>query len=316
MADDYAQLARRMSSFTTKCMLTGIVLVAGLGFGRQVLRWWAEEETSGAGLAQPADGLGDPLRPHLLQFGDLPWSLRRQTVVGSKESAAAALREIGLATVREEKDPILPDDEPLDAERKLLAALATSKPVAEQPGRWALYESAKGFPMIVATRPEPAAKRVASASDPGKSDPGKSGSRIAVWGFAFPADSDAWTVCTFQPASPSASGGTDVISEVIPPDCTRTLSVRVVGGGAVIGFCGSGRVETRKIRFDDHFARNNWRMVGPWRNTGAAWHVRYEKSDWAVDVRFGPGGGDAGANNQFSGLLVVTPSRAVEDQGP
>ena len=298
MADDYAQLATRISSFTTKCMLTGIVLVAGLGFGRQVLQWWAEEEASRGGLVQTADGLGDPLRPHLLQFGDLPWSLRRQTVVGPKEAAVAALRQIGLSTVRENNDTELPDGKPTEAERKLLAQLATRKPVAEEPGRWALYESEENLPMIVASA----------------GDPSTSGCRIVTWGFAIAADSDAWTVCTFQPAAGGGSDGTNVIDEVIPLGCTRTLSVRVVDGGAVVGFRGPGPLKTWKTRFDGHFAGNNWKMVGQWRNTGAAWHARYEKSDSAagsvVDVRLG---GDAGADSRFSGLLVVTPSRVLEE---
>ena len=308
MVDDYAQLATRISGFTTKCMLTGIVLVAGLGFGRQVLQWWAEEESSRGGLVQTADGLGDPLQPHLLQFGDLPWSLRRQTVVGPKEAAVAALREIGLKTVRENDDTRLPEGKPPEAERKLLAKLAAREPVAQQPGRWALYESEESLPMIVATRPPPAAKRDASAGDPSTS-----GCRIVTWGFAFPADSDTWTVCTFQPAAGGGNDGTSVIDEAIPPGCTKTLSVRVVDGGAVVGFCGPGPLETWKNRFDDHFAGNNWKMVGQWRNTGAAWHARYEKSDsvagTVVDVRFG---GDVGAEGRFSGLLVVTPSRVLE----
>ncbi len=295
MVDDFAQLATRISSFTTKCMLTGIVLVAGLGFGRQMLQWWAEEDASHGGLVQTADGLGNPLRPHLLQFGDLPWSLRRQTVVGPKEAAVAALRQIGSKTVREGEDLKLPDDKPTEAESKLLAQLATRKPVAEEPGRWALYESDENLPMIVVSA----------------GDPATSGRRIVTWGFAFPADSDAWTVCTFQPAARGGSGSTSVIDEAIPPGCTKTLSVRVVDGGAVVGFHGPGPLETWKNQFDGHFAGNNWKMVGQWRNSGAAWHARYEKSGSAagtvVDVRFGPG-----SDGRFSGLLVVTPSRALE----
>ena len=40
----------------------------------------------------PADALGDPSQPHLIQFGDGGWSMRRQTIQGDKQRAIERLR--------------------------------------------------------------------------------------------------------------------------------------------------------------------------------------------------------------------------------
>lgn len=91
----FAHLAKRISAWTTNGLLTLVILLAGLVFGRQVLKWWAADatppaETSVAPLA--SDGLGDPAKAHFLQFGNQPWAIERQEIRGDKEQAAAALR--------------------------------------------------------------------------------------------------------------------------------------------------------------------------------------------------------------------------------
>ena len=45
----FAGLAKRISAWTTRGLLTLMVLVAGLGFGRQVLKWWAADAADRTG---------------------------------------------------------------------------------------------------------------------------------------------------------------------------------------------------------------------------------------------------------------------------
>ena len=58
----FAALAKRISSWTTNSLLTLLVLVAGLGFGRQVLKWWRADASPPAGRAsfRPAMGWATP----------------------------------------------------------------------------------------------------------------------------------------------------------------------------------------------------------------------------------------------------------------
>ena len=83
----FGRLALRISAWTTKGLLSAIILVAGLGFGRQVLHWWAADRQppQAAPAAALADNrLGDPTQPHVFQFGNQPWSLRQQAIAGDR----------------------------------------------------------------------------------------------------------------------------------------------------------------------------------------------------------------------------------------
>lgn len=174
---DFAALAKRISSWTTKSLLTAIVLVAGLGFGRQVLVWWAADPTpkGPATIALSRDGLGDPTQFHTLRFGDNSWSLQRRVIVGDKDKAAEQLRiacrDVLAADMRANEPPLPPaplpraDKGSLDrtahqqtdnrSESEFLSFLSTSSPVDQKPGKWRLYELRDAFPMAVGlTRPE------------------------------------------------------------------------------------------------------------------------------------------------------------------
>jgi len=302
----YARLAKRISAVTTKCLLTAVVLVAGLGFGRQVLRWWAADAVEPAvGLepTQVADGLGDPRRAHLLQFGDLAWSLRRQIVFGDRHAAGAALR----ASCREiVQQSCLPDDRAGEAERELLARTAAYDPIEQEPGRWRLYQLPGELPAIVGTQ-------AAVGSDPtsGKSLAVAS-PRVVTWGVATPTERAAWTVYTFQPVLRSEPSDRETSAVPIPPGSKRLLSVSVDGGGAVTAFEGGSDAKAWMDFFDRWFKMDRRGKLGGWRNVGSNWHGRYSMSTGAegrvVDVHFS-------ARDRLSGLLVLTPSPREEGRG-
>ncbi len=87
------RLARRISAWTTNSLLTLMLVVIALGFGREVLHWWHDEGTlPAAAPAMPADRLGDAAAPHVLEFGDQAWSIRRQEFSGPPGDVPAALQ--------------------------------------------------------------------------------------------------------------------------------------------------------------------------------------------------------------------------------
>lgn len=300
MATDYARLAKRISSITTDCLLTAVVLVAGLGFGRQVLRWWAAEPAEPAAAprpVEPADGLGDPSRLHVFQFGDQPWSLRRQSVSGGRQAAAAALRANCREVVRGGR---LPDGKPGEAEGKLLSRLAATDPAEQEPGKWRLYELQGAFPMTVGTRP-----RAAAGHRPGK-NLAPPGHRVVVWGMALPTGPDAWAVVSFQPEVAPGRRAAPLQEAHVPPECRRTLSVQVAGGGAMLAFEGPQSAKSYISYYDRWFAAHNWRKAGAWERFGAAWHARYvppgEAPTGSVDVHLSSDG-----LGRCTGLLMTTP---------
>ena len=139
---DFAALAKRISAWTTNSLLTLIVLVAGLGFGRQTLKWWAADASPSSVVALPTDSPDDLAQLHTLQFGDNSWSLRRRLVAGDKNKAVEQLR----TACREVLVTGASADKPPTGEDRFLAFLAGSTPVDQEPGKWRLYELQETFP--------------------------------------------------------------------------------------------------------------------------------------------------------------------------
>lgn len=298
----YARLAKRISSVTTKCLLTALVLVAGLAFGGQVLRWWAADTRAPQAASTAADALhhlGDPTRMHEMHFGDRAWSLRRQSIAGNKQAALAALR----AGCREVLSGDLPPDrQPGEAESGLLGQLAKQKPVEEAEGKWRIYQLDQAFPMVLGTRPrEDAADSQTQGPQSGPA------SRVAAWGMAIPNRERVWTLYTFQPRSHRSPRLVDVPDVPMPPECTRTLAITVAGGGATLTFEGPRPAKSWIEFYDRWFRSHNWEAAGEWRRSGGGWHGRYRsptKSGAAtVDVHFGPDG-----RGRLAGMVLVSGS--------
>jgi hypothetical protein len=288
-----------------------VILVAGLVFGREVLRWWGADSTTAPQSAQAVvagEGLGNPAEPHWLQFGDQSWSFTRQVASGSAKEVAATLRANCRQATRAAAAPV---DPPGPAEQDFLRSLAGRRPVEEQPGRWQLYELDGAFPMVagvlgneysvLSTRPLHPGSPQASVRPP------HFARRVVTWGLAVPQGDNAWTVYGFHRAPPPGAA-TGYVSEVaLPPGASRTLTIGDGRGGAMLSFRGPAEVETWKQFFDSWLADRGWRAVGNWRQYGLNWHLHSEKdragSGCSIDIHFGPDG-----RGGQTGLVIVGPA--------
>ena len=275
---DFAVLAKRLSAWTTNSLFTLLVVVAGVGFGRQVTSWWAADASPPPAVAA---GLDDPAQVQMLQFGDASWSLRRQSVMGNKQKAIeqlrAACRQVLLAGPSVDQSP---------ADDRFLKLLASCTPVDQEPGKWRLYELHDAFPMTVGVLAR------ANAQD-----------RVAVWGLAVPTGAKQWTLNTFQQL-PSAVGNSNAINVPLPPGCRRTLSLSTESG-RIIAFRGPDCPSEWKGFYDDWFASQGGQRAAPWRLVGSAWCAKFsDRGEW-IDVRFGPDG-----QGGLSGMLMTTPDHS------
>jgi hypothetical protein len=297
----FALVAQRISAWTTRGLLTLIILIAGLGFGRQVLRWWAADDNpaGGAYRPDPADGgLGDPSHPHVIQFGDQPWSIRRQSLAGTTATAADGLRGVCRELIGGQAR--LPIGQPEQAERDLLAKLQDRRPIEQEQGKWQLYELSEGLPMVVGTREMPA-----PSSAVGGSGLAQTTRRVVIWGLAIPAGLEAWTVYTFQPVSSSDSLPGEGPEVPLPPGSRRLVSLRTADGGAIAAFAGPEQPDAWVEFYRAWSVRHDWKPVQDWQRVGSRWHARYtsatgEPPTW-IDVQFGPDG-----RGQYTGLVVIT----------
>ena len=297
----FALLARRISSWTSKGILTGIVLVAGLVFGRQVLHWWGQDDPAiepPPPTIVPQAGLGEETIEHILRFGDQPWSMGRQVITGDVRAAVAALRG---KCRRATPAGGIPKDPPGPRERALLKSLAGRVAVEHEEGKWAVYQLDEAVPMVVGVRQVVAAPGLPAGGNVAGSD-----LRVVSWGFGVPAEPEGWTLYTFVSASPTSGLGPAGPSIPVPPGCTRTMSMRVAGGGGIVALRGPLRPSAWKSFYDQYFQKRGWKPEGPWQKRGSRWSGRYREGPapdaGAVDVQFGPD--DRGG---MTGLLMITP---------
>lgn len=314
----FGSLAKRISAWTTRGVLSALVLVVGLGFGREVVQWWRSEAvTPNAGETPLAlnDALGDLTQAHDLQFGDLPWQFSRQSLSGSKEEVLLTLREVCRESVLAES-PI--GDLPGPAEKKLLERLHQQNPVAEERG-WQLYELAGNCPMVALTRElvDRTGQGSETAQPEGLSPDGsESGSpnqdphvapkarRVVTWGLAVPIGEQTWNLYTFAATGKAQSLGPNLPEISLPSESRRILSMRVAGGGAMVSFRGDARPEHWQHFFDDWFQQREWTAEAPWPSSGPAWHRRYTSTGaqpgQAVEVYF-----RRDRHEQLTGLLIL-----------
>jgi len=300
----YAALARRMAAWTSNSLLTLMILLIGIGFGRQVLIWWGDDasESGPSDAPQAADGFGDPERLHLLQFGGSAWSIRRQSFHGDQAAASLALQ----ASCTDILGGLpLPDGPAGAAETRLLAGLAGRKPVAEQSGSWRLYQWEEGVPMMAGVRQSPPIAGGAPRMNLATPAP-----RVVIWGLAVPMGTEGWTLYTFQPSGSTGEPFSPLPDVPLPPECRRTLALRVVGGGGMVMFEGPPPPPDWPESCRQWFVQRGWKPAAGWTRVGSTWHARFnappEDPLASVDLRYG-----VDEQGQGRGLILATPRLSI-----
>jgi hypothetical protein len=304
----FGQLAKRLSAWTSRGIVSAVILVAGLAFGRQVLQWWGADGDQGA-AARPQSlalgALGDPAQEHLLEFGDTAWRISRRAVAARDRDV---LREVQVRceeVIRSCRDP---EGEPGPAERDFLNRVANDKPAREEAGKWRLYALDAAFPMVIGTR----------LTDPSRGPPNdrvvKPHPRVVTWGLAVPAGANSWIVYTFHVAPPKGEYPAGLPELPIPPGSRPALTIRAADGGAVVSFKGPDRPGEWRHFFDSWLSSHGWGVADAWQCRGATWSLRCIREAGnrhdSLDVFLSSDG-----TGEMTGLLLVTPLSVALSKG-
>jgi hypothetical protein len=287
----FARLASRIASWTTRALLSALILVVGLGFGREVVHWWGEEPPPSVDRpAPPAIGLGEPGRVHEVEAGDSPWSFAIESFHGPSDPAREQLRQRCLETAL--RSP-MPNDPIGPAEQEFLRHLGTSQSVVAESAGCKLYDLNYGAPLMAVIRTVHGEPIWQSAR------------RVVTWGLAAQASDDEWSLVTFHPTGREGKGVSEG-SLSLPPECRRLLTVRVGEGGSLSTFVAPGRPEAWQARFDERFQADGWKAAFAWQADQPGWHRRFGRSAGAraelLDVHFTPS-----RDGELTGLVVRYP---------
>ncbi|HUY90520.1 MAG TPA: hypothetical protein VMV10_17415 [Pirellulales bacterium] len=267
-------MARRMADWTTKGLFSALVLVGGLGFGKQVIRWWGDDESAPAvaGPAAPAFDLAAGAGPVEIAAGNSNLRFGRQMIAGDQAEATKSLR----AACRQALATAAPWSPSADAEEQnLLTRLAQLEPAEQLSQAEArLYEPVPGMPLAIGVR------RFADASEGGSQDATSPPDRVVLWGLAAPAGENAWTLYLFRVRQPGAGGDA---RPPLPPGCRRLMAFSNSAGAGTVAFQGTGGCDEYR-RFYQAWQAEHWpQAVADWRPApGGGWQATIARGDSAA----------------------------------
>jgi len=298
------RLARRISAWTTNSLLTVMLAVVAVGFGREVLHWWHEGTLPAGATGVAADPLGDEAAPHVLEFGDHAWSIRRQVFSGRQSDVSAALEAACRAAMVDSR----PGRESADStEQELLKRLACQRPVAEEHGQWRIYRWGGGYSVLIGTRALGRTRLDAGRSVEGATAPGPGTNldetvyRVVIWGVAVPTgvmpgtmysssrSANVWALYLFQSGGGASGQLRPEMQIPLPPAGHRLVSIRAAVGGAITAFS-AGDGDAARGFYDRWFADHGWKIAIRWQQIASGWHGRFESPSapaQAVDIHLG-----------------------------
>lgn len=296
---DFGALARRISTYTSRTLLSVVVVVAGVVFARQVLEWWGDDAADSHVRPLAADP-GHPSAGRELLVGDHPWVIVRHPFQGDAAAASRALLAACQAAADEADGMSLPTPSP--EERSLLARLAGIPPDRQTSGGVSLYALPEGFPLVVGTRDSvPSDVVVGSVPSEGQK------LAVATWGIAVPTTPTSWSLYTFCPESRSGGQAAAPLQPPLPPGCRRLLHVRSADGHGMIVFTGPPQPEAWKAVFDRWAAEAGLQSREGWREFSGAWRATYRSAaaggDAAVAIHFG----QPDKADHTRGVILVEP---------
>ena len=291
----FSRVRQLIRSRTLDLLAIAIIALGLIAIGGHLTNWWdtdAEQLSNPLLTAQELVGLdtiwGADGTAVQLDFGNSPYSLRKEIVTGNAEAAVDALLDRCETIVRSSTDNVTSRT---PAETRLLKLVEAAKPIREsETGDWALYRIEYPTTMIVGTR-----ETVQTASP--------SPRRIICWGIALPI-ADRWTLFTIQPAvGQSADGHPDI---PLPPEAFRTLSLREASGAFLMGFTGEASIQEWSLFFTKQAQHFGWETSEAWNQRESSAAARYlfetESGSFWIDVQL-----TRSRKHRLTGLVSVIP---------
>ncbi len=285
-------LARRIARRTTDLLAISLILIGGLTVTRRIIIWWKTDPQ------QVAPGVHSEFAPEvlapwsshasgsLLDFGTMPFSLRRWQIAGDLETALdhmqQHLRKLLTVPMRAED---IPQETP--AEAKLLEGILAIDPVEGDPhGQWWIYRLPGTLNMVLGVKLVDEKRR------------------IAAWGLLFPVTEEYWTLISVEPRSAVASDDEQSPLLPIPPETVPTLSLRDPLAGAIVSFRGKGPPAVWRKHFDTSAKEAGWTRGEAPQTSSEGGALTYLKTvgekRFRVDVQF------VSSKDHWTGVMQMT----------
>lgn len=292
-------LGQRIRGRTTDFIAIAIIGFGLIAIGGHLADWWnteSDELSNPLLTAEEMVGLqslwGGDGSPVSLDFGDSPYSLRKQFLRGKPEDAVNQLVQ-QCQEILARPDHALPPA--TAAETRLLGLVKDVRPIQSAEG-WSIYRISYPTTIIVGVQS-------AAGADADQPD----AQRVVCWGIMLPIG-DQWSLFMIEPARRSANVAA-MLPRELPPNARRTISLREQSGAFLMGITGNGDIRVWADFYQRQFDAEGWQLERDWNHDGSSSTARYSfdragVKHW-VDIQF-----NSTETERCSGVIIVTPNRA------
>lgn len=258
---DFGELARRISSRTTDLLAIGILIAGGLAVGGSLMTWWRSEPPVAIVPAAPAAPWSDPGGVEL-QFGQTPWSIRRESVTAEPEAARDLLLERMRGAVAAASGVALPP--PDEAELRLLAELR----------QWSPHETSSTGRLYVIGGPLLWMVGTSGANLAGSAE---AADRVICWGLALPQADESWTLYVIDRRAAAHAAG-ESAEFPLPEGARRSLRIAGESGDELTCFSGAGPAGVWIGEFDLLLEKHGWTRTREWVRDGRSAAAEFRRS--------------------------------------
>jgi len=268
----WAVVAARIAAWTSRLLVSFLIIAAALVFTTQILRWWRTPEPL------PVTAANSPNHElwNAVEWVDADWTTTLYTASGPEEEVAADLARRMLQATQQ---AAFPADSPNEKELSVLRHLTERKPVLADTQGAAVYRLNQSLPIWLGTRSDdkiapPESRQPRGFASTGNTDDAQAqsitGIRIVAWGFLVPMDGELWRIALA--VSGSKPAGRRTAPEIpLPSGAVPGFTIRFGDGTMLQAFRGE---PVNKSAWMAHF--DTWLEDRGW-SADAKWQTRNDE---------------------------------------
>ncbi|NMC19061.1 MAG: hypothetical protein GYA33_01465 [Thermogutta sp.] len=269
----WSAVAARITAWTSRLLISFLIIAAALVFTSQILRWWRTPEP----LPVTATNSPDNDTWNAVEWADADWTTTLYTASGPEEEVAA---DLARRMLRATQEAAVPADRPNEQELAVLRRLADRKPFLKDEQGAAVYRLNQSLPIWLGMRSDdkvapPESRQPRGFASTGNTDDAQlrkvKAARIVAWGFLVPMDGELWRIALA--VSGSNPAGRRSAGEIpLPTGAEPGFTIRFGDGTMLQAFRGE---RADKSAWMAHF--DAWLGSRGW-SAGTKWQVRNDEA--------------------------------------
>ncbi|MGQ9607170.1 MAG: hypothetical protein ACUVTW_13285 [Thermogutta sp.] len=269
----WSVVAARIAAWTSRMLVSFLVIAAALVFTSQILRWWRTPPTvTLTAITAPPQDIGNAA-----EWIDADWTTTWYTASGPEDEVT---HDLARRMLQATSNAAIPADGPNEKERSVLRHLTEREPFLKDGSGAAVFRLNQALPIWLGVRSadggdsaEFSGTETLDSIDSADTGPSRTAVavRIVAWGFLVPLDGDLWRIALAVSGAPSA-GQRPAPEIALPAGAQPGFTLRFGDGSMLQAFRGE---HADKSAWMAHF--DAWLEDRGW-SADTKWQVRQDEA--------------------------------------